>query len=92
MKVTVEFLAQLREAAGTSRMILDCEPACTVQDLVLRLAAENDGALRQLLLDDEGRLAPTILLALNGRALRWEDTTVLGEASTVLLSTPVAGG
>lgn len=92
MRVTVEFLAQLRDAAGTARMSLDCEPACTVQELVLRLAAENGGALGQLLLDDQGRLAPTILLALDGRALRWEETTELRDSSTVLLGTPVAGG
>ncbi|MEE8467442.1 MAG: MoaD/ThiS family protein [Planctomycetota bacterium] len=92
MMVTVLFLAQLRDAAGTARMSLECQPACTVQELVLRLAAANGGALGQLLLDDRGRLAPTILLALDGRALRWEETTELGEASVVLLGTPVAGG
>jgi molybdopterin converting factor small subunit len=89
MRVTVEFFGPAREAAGTAHLAIDCDQTDTAQDVVARLAAERDGRLAHLLLAN-GRLAPSVLVAVNDREAVGPATLNEGDEITVI--PPVSGG
>lgn len=89
MRVTVEFFGPAREAAGAARLGIDCEMPCTAQDVVARLAGERGGRLAHLLLAD-GRLAPSVLVAVNDREAA--GPTPLKDGDEITVIPPVSGG
>jgi molybdopterin converting factor small subunit len=89
MHVTVEFFGPAREAAGAARLAIDCDMTCTAQGVVARLAAERGGRLARLLLDN-GRLAPSLLVAVNDQEVAGPATLNEGDEITVI--PPVSGG
>ena len=89
MHVTVEFFGPAREAAGQSRLGVDCDTPATAQELVARLARERGGRLAYLLLADD-RLAPFVLVAVNDVQVAGPVPLKDGDEITVL--PPVSGG
>ena len=89
MRVMVEFFGPAREAAGAARVAIDCDAPCTSHDLVARLAGERGGRLAHLLLAD-GRLAPSVLIAVNDSEAPGPIPLQNGDEITVI--PPVSGG
>ena len=89
MRVTVEFFGPAREAAGLARLGVDCDPPCTAQELVARIARERGGRLANLLLHDD-RLARSVLVAVNDRQAT--DPVPLQDGDEVTVIPPVSGG
>ena len=92
MKVTIHYFAQLGALAGESERRLEIDAPCTAQELVTRLAADYGADFRAIAFDEGGDLAPSVLLFVDDRQVRWEEPAALAEGSSVLLATPVAGG
>lgn len=92
MRITVELMAQLRDAAGAPSLTVECDDPCTVQELLARLAQERGGEFRRLVLDGDGRIAPTLMVAVGGRHVRTDEPVPLADSDTVLVGTPIAGG
>lgn len=90
MRITVEYLAQLRVAAGTSRAEVECPDGSTVTVLVAQLADTHGEAFRSLALDEEGAVRRTLLVAAGGRRVAGSDP--LREGDVLILGTPIAGG
>ena len=92
MKVNVQFFAQLGQAAGASSQSVALEGPCTAQELVRRLAQEHGPRFRDLVLDDEGRLRPSVLLFVGEEQVQWDAPAELRDRDSLLLATPIAGG
>ena len=89
MRVTIEFFGPAREAAGQSRLGIDCEVAVTAQDVVARLARERGGRLAHLLLADD-RLTPSVLIAVND--FQATGPVALRDGDEITVLPPVSGG
>jgi molybdopterin converting factor small subunit len=92
MKVTVRYLAQLKQAAGVSGEEIDLPAACTARELVVQLARRRGDALHRLLLDAKGALHPTILLFVGDEQVGADDCALLKDGDVITLLSPVAGG
>jgi molybdopterin converting factor small subunit len=91
MRVTVEYFGPAREAAGVSREPVDCNPSHTAFELVARIASERGGRLASLLLRD-GRLSPSIVLAVNDQQVSVGDSAYLQNGDVISVIPPVSGG
>lgn len=92
MKVTVNYLAQLKQAAGVSSESIDLESPCSVQDLVVQLASDRGEPLRSFLLDPAGGLRTSILLIVGETQIHWETPVQIKEGDTISFLSPLAGG
>lgn len=91
MRVRVEFLGQLRQAAGSRALEVEVREGGCVDDAV-RAAAAHSGALREMLLDPKGELRAALLVAAAGRQVTRAETTRLCAGEVVVLGSPLAGG
>ena len=91
MRVTVEYTAQLRQVAGTTREQLDLDAGCTLADLVRRVAAAR-APLAPLLLDSAGDPRRSILLFVGDDQARCDTPVELRDGDSVTLLSPVSGG
>jgi molybdopterin converting factor small subunit len=92
MKVTVNYFAQLRHAAGISSERIDLNTACSIHELVIRLAENHGEPLRSFLLDTSGTLRQSILLIIGETQVHWETPVQLKEGDIVTFLSPLAGG
>jgi molybdopterin converting factor small subunit len=92
MRISVRYLAQLRQAAGTAGEEVELQTASSARELVTQLAQRRGGDLGRLLLDSDGRLHPTILLFVGDEQVGPEEYTPLKEGDIITLLSPIAGG
>ena len=92
MKVTVEYMAQMKSAAGVGSETVEVGPACTAHDLLTRLAERHGARFRDLLLDTAGTPHPSILVFVNDEQVRDGQAASLEEGAVVTLLSPMAGG
>lgn len=92
ISVTVDYWAQLRDAAGRASEIVQLPPSCTVTQLLTHLAREHGEALRSLLLDESGRPRRSNLIMVADRVVAKPDSQELADGVTVALLSPLAGG
>ena len=94
MKVTVHFLANVREITGTREQAFEISEL-TVEGLVDRMAKEyGDEFKRSLINSSTGKVSSSIVIALNGvdiEALKGLETN-LEDGDVVAIFPPVAGG
>jgi molybdopterin converting factor small subunit len=90
MQVTVHYLAQLRRAAGCASERLDVNLGVTVCELFHRLAEIHGAAFRTLLLGENCRPHPSLLIFVGEQPA--ELTGVLREGDEITILTPMAGG
>jgi molybdopterin converting factor small subunit len=91
MRVTVRYLAQLRQAAGCTAETIDLDAPCSPQELLLRLADRHGDGFRQLLLD-RGQPQPSLLLFVGEEQVRGDASRQLRDGDEVLILSPMAGG
>lgn len=92
MQVTIEYAAQVKQAAGVGSETVSVDEGCSVQELIRRTAEAHGEEFRRLVLDGDGRLHPSILLFVGDDQVRWETPVALKEADVVTLLSPVSGG
>lgn len=92
MKVVVRYLAQLRHAAGTSVEHVELPDPCAMPVLVGYLAERHGGPLRQILLDGQGGLQPSVLLFVGDEQVCSPGSVELKDGDVVTLLSPMAGG
>ncbi len=90
MRIAVRYMAQLRQATGVSAEEVELPDACSVGDLLARLAGRHGEPLRRLLLDRDGATQPTILVFVGDEQAG--DRAVLADGDVVTLLSPIAGG
>ena len=84
IRVTVEFIQEFYELAGTHRMTVELPEGARVRDL-LALLPES---VRERLLDEEGRIRYPAEVAVNGRRIEFLEglDTRLRDGDVVLVS------
>ena len=92
MNVTVEYWAQVKQAAGTSAERIDVNPPCSARDVVTELAHRHGGRLRGVLLDADGKLRSTILLFVRDEQVRPDEPAELRDGDVIGVMSPIAGG
>ena len=92
MKVTVNYLAQLKQVAGTPSESVKLDDACSVQDLVKYVAKQHGDSLRNFLLNSESDLRNSILAIVGYDQVHWETPRQLKEGDEVSFLSPLAGG
>lgn len=92
MRIRLEYVAQIRDAAGVSGEAVDLPVAATVSDL-FRVAAQTRGErLGSLLLDASGAPRATVLVFVGDNQVDAEAPEPLHEGDVVTLMSPLAGG
>ncbi len=92
MKITIHYMAQLKQAAGKASEQMELDGPCKVSDLVRRLAEQHGDSLRRLLLDPTGALQPTNLFFLGDSQIQPSDPVQLKDGDVVTVLSPIAGG
>lgn len=92
MKVTIHYMAQLKQAAGTASEQLELDGPCKVAELVRRLADRHGDLLRRLLLDPTGLPLPTNLFFLGDSQIQPSESVHLKDGDVLTVLSPIAGG
>lgn len=95
MKLTLEWMSQLRVAAGSARQTLECRDGTrltqALEQALAELPQDRALALRPLLMAGQ-RLNSTLFLAVDGVQVPFDTDPALTDQATILLSSPIAGG
>ena len=92
MNIHIEFLAQLGVLAGGRHRNLEVSGACTAQEAIRAVLADDAVELRSLVFDSQGDLKPSLLVFVGEEQLDWQQPTALQPNDTIVLATPIAGG
>lgn len=94
MTVRVEYTGQMRTAAGRHVDEIDVDAGTSLGGLVALLAALGPPTLRPHLVTSDGRIQPTLVVVVDGRAVPGDarEALVISDNATVVLLPPVAGG
>lgn len=92
MRLTIEYTAQLRRAAGVSSETLDASPDCTLADLVRSLIDRHGEELRRLLVDSQGRVQRSVLVFLGDEQVAAECSLPMPDGATITFAAPISGG
>jgi molybdopterin converting factor small subunit len=92
MKIRVDYVAQLKDAAGRADEVVELADGTNLQDLIRQVAARRGERLAGLLLDDGGELRPSALVFVGDDQIEWHDACPLHDGATVTLMSPLAGG
>lgn len=90
MRITVRYLAQLRQATGVAEETLDIPNGCTLSQLVELLAERHGPAWSHAVITESGQVRPTILLFVND--VQQPEQTRLNDGDEVAFLSPIAGG
>ncbi|MFO0863060.1 MAG: MoaD/ThiS family protein [Gemmataceae bacterium] len=90
MQVAVEYLAQIKRAAGTARETAELPAASTLGQLVTTLASRHDATFRDMLVDGEGKARRMLLFFIGEQSV--DPSYTLSEGDVVSILAPMAGG
>lgn len=92
MKITIQYWAQARQAAGTPSETLQLDQPCTIPQLLNRLAEAHGDPLRRVIIGPDGQPHPSILLLLGDHQIRPDSSVPLQDGVTLAIIPPIAGG
>ena len=92
MKVTFRYTSQLAAAAGASEEILESESGSALLGLLRDLAAKHGPDFAKFVVDDDGNVVSTLVVAVDGSQVSVEELVSLDSNSEVMLITPMSGG
>ena len=90
MRVTVQYMAQIRRAAGCSSEEVETPAAITLRDFLRSLADGRDSAFRTMLLDESEEPRKSLLFFVGDEHA--ELTTQLNPGDAVTILAPMSGG
>ena len=92
MKVTIEYAAQVKRIAGVGSETVEIDSQSTVQAAIRQAAEIHGSEFRNIVLDSEGQLHPSILLFVGDEQVRWDQEFELQDGNVVTLLSPISGG
>jgi molybdopterin converting factor small subunit len=92
MTVHLEYTAQLKQAAGTSRETLEVPEGATFRSACALAATRHGEEFRRLLLTSEGTLQPTLLAFHCDQPVLPQADPPLKAGDTLTLMSPISGG
>jgi molybdopterin synthase sulfur carrier subunit len=93
MKLSVQYMAQLRPLRGCQEEFVELPPGSNVNQLLVYLAEQQPDVASHLL-TAAGEVRPSLLVAVNGAAVAPQDAprVALAHGDVVTLLPPIAGG
>lgn len=92
MKIRIEYTAHLRRAAGTAGEEIELPESSTVSEAIEAALAKHGDEFRAQLLDADGNVHPSLVIAVNDEQVSLESAGELREGDTVVLLAAIAGG
>lgn len=92
MRVTVEYRAKARKAAGIASETVELAEPCSIQELLVRLAHQHGEPMRQLVLGSDGTPHPAILLFLGDQQVRPDSRQPVEDGDVLVMLPPVTRG
>jgi molybdopterin converting factor small subunit len=92
VKITVHYLAQVRQAAGRATEQIELDRIGTLREIVVEAARRGGEPLRRLLLDGRGEPHPALLLFVGDNQVSAEQLVALRDGDVVTVLSPMAGG
>lgn len=92
MRITVEYVAQMKKVAGTSSEEIQLPDGAPVQALVTKLANDHGQQFGAVLLDDEQKLRSSTLVFIGDDQIEWKVLRELTNGDRVTILAPLAGG
>ena len=92
MKVTFRYTSQLATAAGSSEEVVETENGSALLGLLRDLSAKHGPDFAKFVVDADGNLVPTLVVAVNGVQVSTEELPSLDTDAEVMLITPMSGG
>lgn len=92
MTVHIEYVAQMKVAAGTNAQDLVLKQGATAQDAIMALAEQHGDDLATLLLGSQGALRDSTLVFVDEAQLAWDRPQPLKDGDRLTVLAPLAGG
>ena len=92
IRIRVNYCAQARAAAGVASDDIELDGARTPADLLAKAVFARGEKLRRILLDENARPHPSVLVFANGKQLSLTSTQPLLEGDEVEIVPPISGG
>ena len=92
MKVKVVYMTQVKSALGLPAELIEVQSPCTSRDLILQLANIHGDKFRQLVMDDQGKLLPSILLCIGDKQIGSDQAVELKEGDEMTILSAISGG
>ncbi len=92
MNVTVEYAAQVKRATGISRETVELVNGETLKDLIPMLTERHGDEFHALLMEESGKLQPSILLFIGDEQVDWDESRKLTDRDVVTFLSPISGG
>lgn len=92
MKLTINYMGQLKQATGIETENIVLESPYSVKDLILQLAEKHGEPLRSFFIDSDHNLNNSIMLIVDDTQIHLEEPLQLKEGSTISFLSPLAGG
>lgn len=92
MDVVIEYVAQMRDAAGVASETVTLGAPASAQDVIRDAAERRGGRLAALLLDEAGVLQPSAIVFVGDAQIDWDTPCALSDGARVTVLAPLAGG
>lgn len=92
MNVRVEYTAQLKAALGVGEESVEVNDACSPAELLGQLAQRHGERFRAMVMGENGKKLPWIMLAVGGEAVGFDSPRKLRDGDLVSIMTPMSGG
>jgi molybdopterin converting factor small subunit len=92
MKVRVSYTTQLKAALGFGSEMVELPPSATLPQLLARLSETHGATFRDLVLENEGRLLPSILLCVGDQQVDIDTVSALKDGDEVTILSAISGG
>ncbi|RDU24401.1 MoaD/ThiS family protein [Anaerosacchariphilus polymeriproducens] len=93
MKIKINYLAQVKNAAGLSEEVMTVEENCSLKQLVTEYLCKKNKELKDLFLKENGEINHSILIFVGDEQAKADDSTKqLDDGAELTIMTPIAGG
>ncbi len=92
MIVRVEYAAQLKATLGVGEESVEVSDGCSPAELFGQLAERHGERFRAMVMDENGKKLPWIMLAVGDEAVAFDSPRALRDGDLVSIMTPMSGG
>lgn len=93
MKIKINYLAQIKKAAGLSEEVMTVEENCSLKQVITEYLCKKNKDLNELLLRENGEINKSILIFVGDEQAKADDVTKqLEDGAELTIMTPIAGG
>ena len=92
MHVTLHYETQLKRAVGTAAETIDVAEGCDAAEVVRAAAERHEEPVRTMLLADDGKLRPSVLVFVGDQQINRQTCVPLADGATVTVMLPISGG